>query len=101
MKMETVIRSPQDGMIKKLAHKQGVRYDPLCMMTQNSVLTMISLGHLQGGNRSGAIRGRREGGIISGTGAKREFRYYHETVRRLMNSKPKPTRASVMRCTPQ
>lgn len=24
MKMETVIRSPQDGVIKKLAHKEGV-----------------------------------------------------------------------------
>ena len=24
MKMETVIRSPQDGIIKKLAHKAGV-----------------------------------------------------------------------------
>jgi 3-methylcrotonyl-CoA carboxylase alpha subunit len=23
MKMETVIRSPQDGVIKKLAHKEG------------------------------------------------------------------------------
>lgn len=28
MKMETVIRSPQDGIVKKLAHKEGVRqYD--------------------------------------------------------------------------
>lgn len=26
MKMETVIRSPQDGVIKKLAHKEGVSY---------------------------------------------------------------------------
>jgi len=24
MKMETVIRSPQDGVIKRLAHKEGV-----------------------------------------------------------------------------
>lgn len=24
MKMETVIRSPQDGVIKKLTHKEGV-----------------------------------------------------------------------------
>lgn len=24
MKMETVIRSPQDGVVKKLAHKEGV-----------------------------------------------------------------------------
>jgi biotin carboxyl carrier protein len=24
MKMETIIRSPQDGVIKKLAHKEGV-----------------------------------------------------------------------------
>jgi len=23
--METVIRSPQDGVVKKLAHKEGVR----------------------------------------------------------------------------
>lgn len=29
MKMETVIRSPQDGIIKKLAHKEGVRSLPL------------------------------------------------------------------------
>lgn len=28
MKMETVIRSPQDGIIKKLAHKEGV--SPCC-----------------------------------------------------------------------
>lgn len=26
MKMETVIRSPQDGVIKKLAHKEGVSW---------------------------------------------------------------------------
>lgn len=26
MKMETVIRSPQDGVVKKLAHKEGVSY---------------------------------------------------------------------------
>lgn len=24
MKMETVIRSPKDGVVKKLAHKEGV-----------------------------------------------------------------------------
>lgn len=24
MKMETVIRSPQDGVVKRLAHKEGV-----------------------------------------------------------------------------
>ena len=29
MKMETVIRSPQDGVIAKLAHREGVRYSAL------------------------------------------------------------------------
>lgn len=24
MKMETIIRSPQDGVVKRLAHKEGV-----------------------------------------------------------------------------
>jgi hypothetical protein len=28
MKMETVIRSPQNGVVKRLAHKEGVRSVP-------------------------------------------------------------------------
>lgn len=32
MKMETVIRSPQDGVVKKLAHKEGVCNLPIPMI---------------------------------------------------------------------
>jgi len=31
MKMETIIRSPQDGVIKKLAHKEGVSRHNECL----------------------------------------------------------------------
>jgi biotin carboxyl carrier protein len=31
MKMETIIRSPQDGVIKKLAHKEGVSHQNECL----------------------------------------------------------------------
>lgn len=37
MKMETVIRSPQSGVVKRLAHKEGVS---LC-----SPLTVLSVFH--------------------------------------------------------
>lgn len=30
--METVIRSPQDGIVKKLAHKEGVSYFPTLLL---------------------------------------------------------------------
>lgn len=52
MKMETVIRSPQKGVIAKLVHKAGVS-DPgiLCR-----AITDLNLGHLQSWHRTCTIR---------------------------------------------
>lgn len=36
MKMETVIRSPQDGVIKKLAHREGVSASPATDLRANT-----------------------------------------------------------------
>lgn len=32
MKMETVIRSPQDGVVAKMAHKEGVSFSCLVLV---------------------------------------------------------------------
>jgi hypothetical protein len=55
MKMETVIRSPQDGVIKKLAHKTGV--STTYAHFDLGMLTFV--GHLQSWDDLGIIRGRR------------------------------------------
>jgi len=58
MKMETVIRSPVDGVVRKIVHPEGVRQPlspPLCFRGDaNGVET----GCRQGGCYAGAIRGR-------------------------------------------
>lgn len=70
--METVIRSPQDGVIKKLAHKEGVSpflYDilplllivpPFVQFTASGTNHLFStkIGHLQSGNCSCLVRRR-------------------------------------------
>ena len=64
MKMETVIRSPQDGVIKKLAHKEGVSAPhPAGLLYY--VDTDFTSGYLQGWNCSGTIRG---GGVTGERG---------------------------------
>ena len=46
MKMETVIRSPQKGVIAKLVHRDGVSYQLVSL----DVYTNQSRGHLQSRN---------------------------------------------------
>ena len=54
MKMETVIRSPQDGVIKKLTHKEGVSIlPPVSIRTDTDSL----IGYLQSRYSVGRIRG--------------------------------------------
>jgi hypothetical protein len=54
MKMETVIRSPQDGVIKKLAHKEGVSNLVVDAVLQIGRIERFlitannTIGHLQG-----------------------------------------------------
>jgi hypothetical protein len=52
MKMETVIRSPQKGVVKKLAHKEGVSLSP--WWTRDGTLTEAT-GYLQGWDGAGAV----------------------------------------------
>ena len=54
MKMETVIRSPQDGVVAKIVHRQGV--GNASFVLSESTLTH-GLGSVQGGNGSGRVRG--------------------------------------------
>jgi hypothetical protein len=66
MKMETVIRSPQDGVIKKLAHKEGV--SGLFRSRLGHGITEHSIGYLQGGNCFSSVRGRAQRRVMAGFG---------------------------------
>lgn len=61
MKMETVIRSPQDGVVKKLAHKEGVSI--LGLRSFYDVFANFCVGHMQGGDCARAVRGACRGGV--------------------------------------
>lgn len=45
--METVIRSPQDGVVKKLAHKEGVSFDIIALFMIDPSLSFIILTRVQ------------------------------------------------------
>jgi hypothetical protein len=53
MKMETVIRSPQKGIIAKLVHKEGACLPPAANVL-NLLLTILT-GYMQGGNCTRAL----------------------------------------------
>jgi hypothetical protein len=53
MKMETVIRSPQKGVVKRLAHKEGVS-NVECWPREIGMLTS-TIGYLQGGDGAGSL----------------------------------------------
>ena len=55
MKMETVIRSPQNGVIKRLTHKEGVSLSVSSLHLRKENLTGEP-GSMQGGHRVGGVR---------------------------------------------
>lgn len=52
MKMETIIRSPQKGVISKLVHKEGVG---TAIHTYLGSVLMTDIGYMQGWDCSGSI----------------------------------------------
>lgn len=60
MKMETVIRSPQKGVIAKMVHKQGVGHLPSRYANSSSFVNIV-IGYLQSRDIVSSLRGIRVG----------------------------------------